>query len=96
MSADGGFATFLEEMRRGQTYEEFAKKLDALVAQVEALEADARQKDRTITGLQNELIKAGRYKNPDPQKQLEGVQILLTKAGEYKGRVKRVRRNGSG
>lgn len=55
------------------------------------LETKVASQDRTIVGLQNELIRAGRYRNEDPQKQIEGIQILLTKAGEYKGRA---RKNG--
>lgn len=50
------------------------------------LEAKTRQQDRTIIGLQNELIKASRYTHDDLSTRLSGVQILLARAGEYKGR----------
>lgn len=63
-----------------------------LLGYIQTLEGKVAQQDRTITGLQNELIRAGRFTHEDPQKQIEGVQVLLTRAGEYKGRKQRVKR----
>lgn len=63
---------------------EIEKRLDDL-------ERKAREQDRTITGLQNELIKAGKYEHDNPVTRLEGVQVLLRRAGEYKGRKQRDR-----
>ena len=53
---------------------------------IDALEAELRQLNRTVTGLQQELIKAGKYTHDDPAKRLEGLQWLLRRAGEYVGR----------
>lgn len=82
------FGTFLEELNRADPIM-LAQKLEAKFSE---LEAKIAQQDRTIIGLQNELIRAGRFTHEDSQKQLEGVQVLLTRAGEYKGRKPRTKR----
>jgi uncharacterized coiled-coil protein SlyX len=74
------FGPFLEELNKP----DFEKRLAEL-------EAKVTQQARTIVGLQNELIRAGRYDHDDPIKKIQGIQILLTKAGEYKGRKQRQR-----
>ena len=64
---------------------------DILERRLAHLESKVRQQDRTIVGLQNELIKAGKYSNDDPDVLLAGIQILLQRAGEYKGRDRKRR-----
>lgn len=61
----------------------FVEKLQERIA---ALERKSQQQDRTIVGLQNELIRAGKYDHEDPDKLVAGIQILLQRAGEYQGR----------
>jgi chromosome segregation ATPase len=66
------------------------EELTAKVGDVDALLELERQKrielERTVTGLQNDLIRAGKYENDDLEKRLMGVQTLLKRAGEYVGR----------
>jgi hypothetical protein len=47
--------------------------------------------ERTIVGLKNELIRAGKYQHEDAEKRVDGIQILLQKAGEYQGRSRKRR-----
>lgn len=82
------FGSFLEELNRADP-RNLALLLEERFGE---LEARVAQQERTITGLQNELIRAGRFTHKESQKQIEGIQILLTKAGEYKGRKQRVKR----
>ena len=63
-----------------------------LAARLIELEEKVRQQDRTIVGLQNELIRAGKYKHDNTDTRIDGIQILLQRAGEYKGREQRKRR----
>lgn len=50
------------------------------------LERAVRELNRTIVGIQNMLRSAANFKHDDPQKQIEGMQILIAKAAEYQPR----------
>lgn len=63
-------------------------------AQIQKLESDIRQKDRTITGMKHWLKVAAEYKNDDPLALIAGVQAALLKASEYEGREQKSRRKG--
>lgn len=55
------------------------------------LEREVQRLDRTIVGLQQNLIRAANYKNDNPRTLIEGIQVLLRKAGEYTDNRKRRR-----
>lgn len=98
MSGKDYFGTFLRTLNDGESAEigvdaqKLAEDLNGLFSKIEELERKVAQQDRTIVGLQNELIRAGRFSHDDPDKKIEGIQVLLTKAGEYKGRERRNKR----
>jgi uncharacterized coiled-coil protein SlyX len=98
--------TFLDIMSANKTRLDLADVLNALVAvsdeqrdrldqqseQITRLERRAAQQENTITKLQQALIKAGKFEHADPQKRVEGLQFLLQRAGETKGRERKGRR----
>lgn len=59
---------------------------------LESAEREIQSLNRTIVGMQNELIRAGKYEHEDPEIRLNGIQILLRRAGEYADKRKRGRR----
>lgn len=63
-----------------------------LIERLDRLERENQRLDRTIVGLQNELVKAGKYEHEDPAIRLDGIQVLLKRAGEYADKRKRGRR----
>lgn len=67
-------------------------RLNELKSRLDGMERRMAQQDNLIDKLQNELIKAGRYENNSLDLQLAGVQYLLKRAGEVKGREKGRRR----
>lgn len=71
---------------------EVADQLIGLRDDIERLRRENVQQANLINRLQNELIRAGRYENEDPRKHIQGIQVLLTRAGEVKGRDKGRRR----
>ena len=65
---------------------------DDLEKMVLELQNEVRRLNSTVVGLQNELIRAGKYHNEDPEKKVAGIQVKLQHAGEYQGRVRGRRR----
>jgi hypothetical protein len=65
---------------------------DDLEKLVIALDAEVRRLNRTVVGLQNELIRAGKYQHDNSDTKVEGIQVLLQRAGEYQGREQKRRR----
>lgn len=58
----------------------------SLLKRLTELEDRVTQQARTITGLQNELIRASRYSHDNLETRVDGIQVLLARAGEYQGR----------
>jgi hypothetical protein len=56
------------------------------------LERAVRELNRTVVGMQNALRSAANFKHEDPQKQIEGMQILIARAAEYQPRPQGRRR----
>lgn len=65
-----------------------------LLTRIQELEADIRQKDRTITGIQHYMKIAADYKNDDPAQVLAAIQAALGKAAEYQGRKQNSNKRG--
>jgi uncharacterized coiled-coil protein SlyX len=100
------FGTFLDIMNANRVQLDLADVLNALLSvvdeqrgrldeqseQITRLERRAAQQENTITKLQQALIKAGKFEHDDPQKRVEGLQFLLQRAGETKGRERKGRR----
>lgn len=59
---------------------------------IQELESSLRELNRTLVGIQQALRSAARFKHQDPQKQIEGMQILIGKAAEYTPRPQGKRR----
>lgn len=57
------------------------------------LERAVRELNRTVVGMQNALRRAANFKHDDPQKQIEGMQILIEKAADYTPRTQGRRRS---
>lgn len=53
------------------------------------LESAVRELNRTVVGMQQALRSAARFKHDDPQKQIEGMQVLIQRAADYAPRPQR-------
>ena len=73
-------------------YDALNARIHELAKRVEKAENTIQSQNRTIVGLQNELIRAGKYEHEDPKLRLDGIQVLLKRAGEYTDKRKRGRR----
>jgi hypothetical protein len=86
------FSTFLKTLRESDEENQATEVFRTLFEKVDSLERQVRQQDRTIIGLQNELIKAGKYNHNNLETRVDGIQVLLVRAGEYRGRAQKGRR----
>lgn len=82
------FSTYLRVMDETDSKE----LMSQLLSRLDELERQSAIQQNLITKLQQELIKSSKFTHDDPQKQLEGVQVFLGRAGDVKGRDKGRRR----